>query len=295
VHDGEIVGLIGPNGAGKTTLMNVISGAVTPDDGEVSIGNVDMNGLAPELRFSFGLGRTFQHAELFPGLTVVETMQVATSHEYRTGFVASAFATPLVRQAESRSREAALATLERFGLSEWAQSLTSDLSTGSRRICDLAVQVAAKPRLMLLDEPTAGVAQREAEAFGPLLRSIRDELSCSILIIEHDMPLLMSVCDRVYAMEAGQIIAAGTPADVRNDPAVIASYLGSDTRAIDRSGPTVPPASPAPDRPVRKRPLRAGAPVEASPSASANGSATAKTPAKAKANTAKAKAKTDTL
>jgi ABC-type branched-subunit amino acid transport system ATPase component len=124
----------------------------------------------------------------------------------------------------------------RFGLTPWADTRTQDLSTGTRRICDLAAQVAAKPRLLLLDEPTAGVAQREAEAFRPLLRGIRDELGCAVLIVEHDMPLLMGLCDHVYAMEAGRVIADGTPDEIRADPAVIASYLGSDEVAIARSG-----------------------------------------------------------
>src|SRR5213075_3377599 len=117
---------------------------------------------------------------------------------------------------------------ERFGLGPWADSLTSELSTGTRRICDLAAQVAAEPKLLLLDEPTAGVAQREAEAFGPLLRRIRDELDCSVLIVEHDMPLLMGLCDRVYALEAGSVIAEGTPEEIRDDVRVIGSYLGTD-------------------------------------------------------------------
>jgi ABC-type branched-subunit amino acid transport system ATPase component len=113
------------------------------------------------------------------------------------------------------------------------------LSTGMRRICDLAAQVASEPRLLLLDEPTAGVAQREAEAFGPLLRRIREDLGCSILVIEHDMPMLMGLCDRVCAMDAGSVIAEGTPREIRENPAVIASYLGSDATAISRSGESI--------------------------------------------------------
>ena len=142
---------------------------------------------------------------------------------------------PWVRSAESESRRQALEIVRSFGLEPWEQSLTIELSTGMKRICDLMVQVAAGPRLLLLDEPTAGVAQREAESFGPLVRSIRDRLGCAILIIEHDMPLLMGLCDRVYALEAGQVIAEGTPEQVRNDPAVIASYLGTNARATNRS------------------------------------------------------------
>jgi ABC-type branched-subunit amino acid transport system ATPase component len=114
--------------------------------------------------------------------------------------------------------------------------LTADLSTGTRRICDLTVQVAGKAKVLLLDEPTAGVAQRETEAFGPLLRRVRDELDCAIVIVEHDMPLLMGLCDRVYAMVQGQVIAEGTPEEIRRDPRVVASYLGTDETAIARSG-----------------------------------------------------------
>jgi ABC-type branched-subunit amino acid transport system ATPase component len=141
-----------------------------------------------------------------------------------------------VRWVERASRADADAVIERLGLAAYAHTLTSSLSTGTRRICDLAAQVAAGPKVLLLDEPTAGVAQREAEAFGPLLRRIRDELDCSILLVEHDMPLLMGLCDRVYAMEAGRVIAEGTPEEIRNDPSVIASYLGTDEVAIARSG-----------------------------------------------------------
>ena len=137
------------------------------------------------------------------------------------------------------SRRRALEIVEAFGLGPWADALTSELSTGMRRICDLAAQVATEPRLLLLDEPTAGVAQREAEAFAPLVRRIRDDLDCAILVIEHDMPMLMGLCDRVYAMDAGSVIAEGTPAEVREDPAVIASYLGTNATAISRSGQTV--------------------------------------------------------
>jgi ABC-type branched-subunit amino acid transport system ATPase component len=146
---------------------------------------------------------------------------------------------PWVQFAERRSRQRADEVLERLGLAPWADTLTSDLSTGTRRICELALQLTARPQVLLLDEPTAGVAQRDAEAFAPLLRRIRDELDCSILIVEHDMPLLMGLCDRVYAMEQGRVIAEGTPDEIRSHPDVIASYLGTGDVAINRSGAPV--------------------------------------------------------
>lgn len=235
IRPGEIVGLIGPNGAGKTTLMNVISGMLSPDSGSVRLFGRQVLELAPDVRAAYGMARSFQDASLFSGLTVVETVQLAVSRRNKTGMMAAFVGAPWVRAFDRSSRKRAEEILQSYGLIPWAETLTGELSTGTRRICDLASQVAAEPKLLLLDEPTGGVAQREAEAFGPLVRRIRDELDCSILIIEHDMPLLMGLCDRVYAMEAGQVIAEGTPDEIRQTPAVIASYLGTETVAIDRS------------------------------------------------------------
>ena len=237
VRRGEIVGLIGPNGAGKSTLINAVSGNLTAR-GRVQLRGVDVSDLAPDMRWLHGLGRSFQDALLFPGLTVKDVIQVALRSDDRYGFAAAILRFPWAVRAQQNSERAAEEIIDRFGLRPWANTLVSDLSTGTRRICDLAAQVAARPKVLLLDEPTAGVAQRETEAFPPLLRRIRDDLDCAILIVEHDMPMLMGLCDRIYAMEGGRVIAEGTPEEVRNDPAVIASYLGTDHVAIDRSGPS---------------------------------------------------------
>ena len=238
VRPGEVVGLIGTNGAGKTTLMNVISGMLPPDQGSVRVFGHEVVDLGPDFRAAYGVARSFQDASLFSGLTVTETIQVALGRQHKVGMVSALLAAPWVRVSERRCRLEAERIVSRFGLREWADARTSDLSTGTRRICDLAAQVAARPKLLLLDEPTAGVAQREAEAFGPLLREIRDELDCAILIVEHDMPLLMGLCDRVYALEAGTVIAEGTPDEIRHDPKVVTSYLGTTEVAISRSGAT---------------------------------------------------------
>jgi ABC-type branched-subunit amino acid transport system ATPase component/ABC-type branched-subunit amino acid transport system permease subunit len=243
VRPGEIVGLIGPNGAGKTTLMNVVSGVLRPDRGSVEVFGQEVTDLPPDFRAAFGLARSFQDANLFAGLTVRETIQVARIHGHKVGMVSAMFAAPWVRLNERRGRRDADEILARFGLTSWADARASELSTGTRRICDLAAQVATQPKLILLDEPTAGVAQREAEAFGPLVRGIRDELDCSILVVEHDMPLLMGLCDRIYALEAGSVIAEGTPEEIRSNPRVIASYLGTDDIAITRTGKRVLVAS----------------------------------------------------
>ena len=237
VRPGEIVGLIGTNGAGKTTLMNVISGLVSPAQGSVRLFGKEVVSLPADIRAAgYGLARSFQDATLFGSLTVTETVQVPLTAAHKVGVVPAMLGAPWVRVVEQRTRRQARDIVERFGLGEWADVPTSELSTGTRRICDIAAQVAASPQLLLLDEPTAGVAQREAEAFGPMLRRLRDELDCAILIVEHDMPLLMSVCDRVYALEAGSAIAEGTPAEIRTNPRVIASYLGSEEASIQRSG-----------------------------------------------------------
>jgi len=192
--------------------------------------------LPAEYRSAFGLARSFQDARLFPGLTVAETVQVALSAHTRVGFLSSAVGAPWARAVNRSTRAEALKLLERLNITDWADIPTAHLSTGSRRICDLAAQVAGQPKLILLDEPTAGIAQREVEAFPPLLRRIRDDLDCSILIVEHDMPMLMNLCDRVYAMDVGRVIAVGTPEEIRANPVVVSSYLGTDERAIGRSG-----------------------------------------------------------
>ena len=236
VWPGEIVGLIGPNGAGKSTLMHAISGALTPDAGSVRIFDREVGDLPPDFRAGYGMARTFQDCRLFPGLTVIEAIQVAMDYRDKVGILSALTAAPWAQATEVVKRRQAEAIAERFGLTPWADNLTSELSTGTRRICDLAIQVAAGPKLLLLDEPTAGVVQRDAEAFTPLLRRIRDELDCAVLIVEHDMPLLMGLCDRVYAMETGRVIAEGTPQQIRENPAVIASYLGSSDVAVQRSG-----------------------------------------------------------
>jgi ABC-type branched-subunit amino acid transport system ATPase component len=236
VKAGETVGLIGTNGAGKTTLMNVISGVLQPDRGSVKVFGQEVADLPPDFRAAYGVARSFQDATLFPGLTVNETIQVALGRRNRVGVVSAMLAAPWVRTTERQVVREARQIAERFGLGPWADVQTSQLSTGTRRICDLAAQVATRPKLLLLDEPTAGVAQREAEAFGPLVAEIRSELDCAILIVEHDMPLLMGLCDRMYALEAGAVIAEGTPEEIRHDPRVVASYLGTEEAAISRSG-----------------------------------------------------------
>ena len=234
----EIVGLIGGNGAGKSTLMNVVSGHAVPDSGEVLVFGQQVAGLPAEFRPTLGLARTFQDARLFPGLTVLETVLVALDRTDRSDTLSALVGAPWVRGPERSKQARARALLERVGLADREHTLVSELSTGMRRLLDLATVMAGGPGLVLLDEPTAGIAQREVEQFAPLLRALRDDLGCAIVIVEHDMPLLLSLCDRVYCLEDGTVIAEGTPQEVREDPRVVASYLGTDEAAISRSSRT---------------------------------------------------------
>ncbi len=243
VHPGEIVGLIGTNGAGKSTLMNAISGFV-PSTGSIRISDKEVGKVASYRRARLGIGRAFQNARLFGSLTVRETLMVALEARQHSLVVPSMLFLPPSPRAERRKRTEADEIINHLGLGRYADALMADLSTGTRRIVELGALLALDCQLMLLDEPTAGVAQRETEAFGPLIRSIRAELGASILIIEHDMPMVMSISDRIYCLEVGQVIAEGSPNEVRENPMVIASYLGTDQRAIDRSDQ----AEPAPTR-----------------------------------------------
>jgi ABC-type branched-subunit amino acid transport system ATPase component/ABC-type branched-subunit amino acid transport system permease subunit len=231
----EVVGLIGTNGAGKTTLMNAVGGFVQ-SSGRVDLLGTDVSGMSPSRRARRGLGRTFQAARLFGDLTVRETLQIALEARHRTGFLSTAFFLPRGFRAERRQRADADEIVHFLGLGRYADRFCAELSTGTRRIVELGALLALDARVLCLDEPTAGVAQRETEAFGPLLLRIRDELDASLLVIEHDMPLIMSISDRVYCLEAGRVIAEGTPSVIREDAAVVASYLGTDQRAIRRSG-----------------------------------------------------------
>ena len=235
VGDGEIVGLIGGNGAGKSTLMNCVSGHATPDAGSIVLFGQEVAGLPPEYRPALALSRTFQDARLYPGLTVLETVLVALDRTNRSDTFSALVGAPWTRGPERVKREQARLLLDRVGLADREHTLVSELSTGMRRLLDVATVTAGSPKLVLLDEPTAGIAQREVEQFAPLLRRLRADLGCSIVIVEHDMPLLLSLCDRVYCLENGAVIAHGTPDEVRADPRVIASYLGTDPAAVQRS------------------------------------------------------------
>jgi ABC-type branched-subunit amino acid transport system ATPase component/ABC-type branched-subunit amino acid transport system permease subunit len=237
LHKGEILGLIGHNGAGKTTLFDAICGFLTPEHGRVLLGGADVTDLAPADRAFLGLGRSFQEARLYPALTVTETVAVALErHLSSRDLIAAALRLPASTLSEAAVAVRVNELLEQLGLGKYAESQIGALSTGTRRIVELACVLAQDPAVVLLDEPTAGVAQKETEALGPLLRQVREETNCTMLVIDHDMPLLTGLCDRLVALELGQVIAEGAPVDVLGNERVIESYLGVESAAIDRSG-----------------------------------------------------------
>jgi ABC-type branched-subunit amino acid transport system ATPase component len=237
LRQGQVLGLIGHNGAGKTTLMDCISGFLPIDSGRVRLRGHDITDWAPYEKAKSGLGRSFQDALLYPSLTVAETIAVACErHIASKDLVAAAFQLPASYESELAVAAKVEELIELMGLGAFRQKLTGELSTGSRRIVDLACILAQDPKVLMLDEPSGGVAQKETEALGPLLLRIVERTGCSVLVIEHDMPLLRTICDEMIALELGGIIAQGKPTDVLEHPAVIESYLGTDDTAINRSG-----------------------------------------------------------
>jgi len=236
IEPGEIVGFIGTNGSGKTTLLDTISGQVSPSAGQVLLDGQDLIDHRPEDRAELGLVRSFQDARLFPDLTVEDTLLVAEDARRPTRLLATTFALPTERRAEAKKRANVDALLGDLGLTRYRHRCICELSTGTRRIVDLASIIAARPRLLLLDEPTAGVAQREAEAFGPLLRTLHELTGATIVIVEHDVPLVVGLAQRLVVMETGRVVSAGPVADVLKDSAAIEAYLGASQEALARSG-----------------------------------------------------------
>jgi ABC-type branched-subunit amino acid transport system ATPase component len=253
VEPGEVVGLIGNNGSGKTTMLNAISGQVRLAGGSIFLDGEDLQDYQPEDRATLGLVRSFQDARLFADLTVEETLLVAEDARRPTRTIATALRLPWARRAEREKREAVDGLLATFGLERFRRHVISELSTGTRRIVDLAAIVAARPRLLLLDEPTAGIAQREAEAFGPLLQRLQQVTGATVLLVEHDVPLTVSLCSRLVVMETGRVVSAGPTQEVLEDPAALAAYLGASSEALARSGTAPPAVTAAAVRPAAAR------------------------------------------
>ncbi len=242
IRRGRIVGLIGQNGAGKTTLFDVISGFVTQRLGSVVLDGVhELTGLSPVRRAHLGLGRSFQAATLFESLTVAESLMVAFHTRLESsGPLSSALQLPWARREERATRARVDELIDLMGLGAFHDKFISELSTGTRRIVDLAGVLAVQPSVLLLDEPSSGIAQREVEQLGALLHEVRTALDCTMVVVEHDIPLVRALCDELYAMETGRVIAHGTCEEVLSDDKVVESYLGGGSRAVERSGAVAP-------------------------------------------------------
>jgi ABC-type branched-subunit amino acid transport system ATPase component len=245
---GEIVGLIGANGSGKTTTLDVVSGLVAPQAGMVRLDGIDLAEYLPEERLGVGMVRSFQDCRLFPELTVLDVLLLSEDARSEVAVFSTTLRLPWARRAERRKQEAVDQVIAAFGLERFRHHRTAELSTGTRRVVDLASIVLARPRLLLLDEPTAGIAQREAEAFVPLLRRLHQVADTTIVLVEHDVPLVFELCSTVVVMELGRVVAAGPPEEVRADPKALAAYLGASDEALMASGPIVGSGRGAADR-----------------------------------------------
>ncbi|MDQ1397999.1 MAG: hypothetical protein QOG64_3258, partial [Acidimicrobiaceae bacterium] len=232
VHEGEILGLIGPNGAGKTTIFDLICGFTPLNGGSVHLLGHDVTGWTPDRRAAIGLGRSFQDARLWPSLTVRETIAVGMErHVQIRSALPALLGMPVVAESEHQVREEVDELIGILGLGAFRNKFVSELSTGSRRIVEIAAILAHRPQVLILDEPSSGIAQKETEALGPLLKEAQAYLGCSMLVIEHDMPLITGLADHLVGLDRGTVVTHGRPSAVLQHPHVVESYLGTSDQS----------------------------------------------------------------
>jgi branched-chain amino acid transport system ATP-binding protein len=235
VLEGETVGLIGPNGAGKTTLFNCVSGLQEPSTGSIRLSNQDVNRFPPHERAALGLGRTFQNVQLFGRLSALENVLIGAEQggeQADFGVAGSMMRHGGERRRERFMRERAMAALDAVGAAEVADRVAGELPLGLARRVELARALAGLPDLLLLDEPASGLGSEESLEFAAMLAGIRSELGLAMLVVEHDVPMVLRISDRIYVLDFGRIIAHGPPAQVVSDPRVVAAYLGDAEIAV---------------------------------------------------------------
>ncbi len=229
VREGSITGIIGPNGAGKTSLLNCISGFYHPQKGRVSFDGADVTRVAPDRRAALGIGRTFQNVALFEGMTVLDNVKLGAHARLRSGIVSTMLMSPAARREELALREQVEHEVFEFLEIEHLRHRTvGSLAYGLQKRVDLARALAMRPRLLLLDEPVAGMNEEETEDMARFILDVQEERGVTIVLIEHDMGVVMDLCDRIAVLSFGERIAAGTPGEIRRDPEVIRAYLGEE-------------------------------------------------------------------
>ena len=228
IKQGELIGLIGPNGAGKTTAFNLMTGVYEPTAGEIEFDGKSLVGLKPYQVTQRGIARTFQNIRLFSDLSVIDNVKIAYHFHVKYGMLESVFRVGRYFSEEDEIEKKALNCLSLFKLDDRRDEIAKNLPYGEQRRLEIARALAAQPKLLLLDEPAAGMNPQETHQLMEMIRWIRDELKLTILLIEHDMSLVMGVCERIYVLDYGSIIAEGTPSQIRSNPRVIEAYLGEE-------------------------------------------------------------------
>lgn len=229
--ENQIVALIGPNGAGKTTVFNMITGVYKPTLGKVNFGEKDITGLRPDIITKYGIARTFQNIRLFKDLSVLDNVLIANHLRIKSDFLSAAFKLPWYRREEKEMFEKSMNLLERVGLADSINEKSSSLPYGKQRRLEIARALATNPKVLLLDEPAAGMNPKESDDLTQFIKEIKDEYNLSIFMIEHHMSVVMGISEKIYVLDYGITIAQGTPAEIQNNQKVIEAYLGVEEDA----------------------------------------------------------------